>query len=313
MELVKAPPRRPPEGTPREAADLFNLANRLWRDGRLPEALASYRETLVLAPGLEDAAHNLGNLLLVLGEDEEGWALYQNRPARLNSVARGLGFPEWRGEPLAGKRLFIWAEQGMGDQIFAARYLRGLVSETTLVCAPALSPLLAPLCSQVIPRHDPVSVGPDYDFWTLPLSLPQWSEASAGPYLSAAPRAIGRVGVMWRGNPLPDPKRSLPEVLAQRLLSIPGAVSLQPEDTGARDFCDTAAIIAGLETVITIDTSVAHLTGAMGKRGIVLLQGGAADWRWRPERPWYPSLEMWRQPYADAWEPLVDAAVRLLG
>src|SRR3954466_1645793 len=94
---------------------LYNLGNRLRRSGRQAEAASAYEQAISL--GFDHARLNLGNAYLCLGRDAEGWALYQAREDRRNSLANRLGFPEWQGEPLDGKRLFIWTEQGLGDQI----------------------------------------------------------------------------------------------------------------------------------------------------------------------------------------------------
>ncbi|MBW8812517.1 MAG: tetratricopeptide repeat protein [Caulobacterales bacterium] len=295
---------------------LFNLGNRLWRTGNPAEAARTYEQALAL--GFTHARLNLGNVYLCLGRDAEGWRLYQARDERRNSLANRLGFPEWQGEPLDGKRLFIWVEQGLGDQIFAARFVPLVrAAQVTLVTWPELAPLFQGFPATIVPRTDPVSVSPEFDYWTLPLSLPQWVSPVPCPYLSAQPRPSGgRIGVMWKGNDRPDPNRSLPASLAQRLLDLPGAISLQPEDTGVRDFRETAEIVAGLDCVVTIDTSVAHLTGALGKPGFVLLQKDQADWRWREAAPgvaaWYPSLRLIRQPSQGDWHGAIDAVLAAL-
>jgi ADP-heptose:LPS heptosyltransferase len=104
----------------------------------------------------------------------------------------------------------------------------------------------------------------------------------------------------------------MPAEVARRILDR-GARSLHPEDTGARDFADTAAIIARLDLVISIDTSVAHLAGAMGKPCWTLLPYVHADWRWLRERtdsPWYPSLKLYRQTRPRDWSETVDQVLR---
>jgi hypothetical protein len=301
-----------------EAERLANAAyvrgNVLWKAGKPGEAERRYIEALSHAEH-PDIHLNLGIVQLCQGRDRDGWANYGYRPERRSSPANRLGFPEWQGEPLAGKRLFIWPEQGLGDQIFAARFVGGLgAGSVTMVTAAPLAPLLAQLPARVIPRRDPVSVGPEYDYWSLPLSLPRWAPPAQAPYLSAQAKHWNdaKIGVMWRGNARPDPGRSLPPHLAKRLLSLPGAISLQPEDTGAKDFRETAELIMGLKHVITIDTSVAHLTGALGKRGTVLLTRYPTDWRWREASPgvpeWYPSLRILRQHAPGDWSEAVARA-----
>ncbi|MGZ6020294.1 MAG: glycosyltransferase family 9 protein, partial [Phenylobacterium sp.] len=108
----------------------------------------------------------------------------------------------------------------------------------------------------------------------------------------------------------PDPGRSLPPDLAARLLALPGAVSLDPEDSGAQDFQDTADLIAGLDRVISVDTSAAHLAGAMGAPTQVLLKARSGDWRWREAAPgvaaWHPSVRIARQPAQGDWRGLVE-------
>jgi tetratricopeptide (TPR) repeat protein len=140
-----------------------------------------------------------------------------------------------------------------------------------------------------------------------------------------------RVGVVWRGNPKHhnDANRSVPFAIFQRLFDRAPCefISLQygPNDTEAAvlaahpatslpdgpvtDFADTAAIVAQLDLVVTVDTSVAHLAGAMGKPVWVLLPF-APDWRWmlhRPDSPWYPTMRLFRQPAVNDWSPVLDA------
>jgi len=121
--------------------------------------------------------------------------------------------------------------------------------------------------------------------------------------------ATQNIGIMWRGEPENpnDRFRSLSKTAAARLLNLPGAMSLEPSDTGAADFQATADIIAGLDLVITADTSVAHLAGAMGKETWVLLARYADDWQWPRSgmSPWYPSARLFTQPQSGDWESLV--------
>lgn len=291
-----------------------NLGNLLYLGGDLPASVAAYRAELARRPEDEEARMGLARGLLALGRFDEGWRALDARPERAKAVARGLTGPEWRGEDLTGKRLFIWPEQGFGDQIIMMRYLPLLRGEVTMVVMPQLMRLFAGLPARLI-AHDHRVEAPAYDYWTLPLSLPLWmgkgDDLLTAPYLTARPRPTGqRVGVAWRGNARPDPNRSLPRPVAEELLALPGAMSLDPEDTGVADFQDTAEIIAGLDLVVSIDTSVAHLAGAMGKPLWVLHQKRPPEWRWRTgadgRSVWYPTGRVLTQAVQGDWSDVVE-------
>ena len=294
--------------------------------GRPAEAETTLRAALALAPESPETQVALGIVLLGLGRHEEGWKLYEARHRMALGVAKPpLPQPEWQGEPLAGKRLQIWPDEGLGDQIQHARvvpWLRAQGAEVTVICDPALERLFkANLDADVFGARGEVAA-PDPDYWVMFGALFARAGLTAEtapkpPYLAAKPskqKKGARIGVMAAGNPKHpnDAHRSLPPALAQRLLDLPGAVSLTPEATGAADFADTAAVIAGLDLVISVDTSVAHLAGAMSKPVWILLPRLGTDWRWGLEgetTPWYPSARLWRQPAIGRWGPVVDAVV----
>ena len=144
-----------------------------------------------------------------------------------------------------------------------------------------------------------------------------------------------RVGLVWSGKPTHKNDRNRSIALAELapLLAQPGIsfVSLQKDyrdtdraalaktplvrlDATLLDFADTAAVIAGLDLVIAVDTAVAHLAGAMGKRPWLLLPE-IGDWRWlmkRSDSPWYPSARLFRQPRAGDWKSTVATVAREL-
>ncbi len=143
------------------------------------------------------------------------------------------------------------------------------------------------------------------------------------------------VGVVWAGRPAyqEDSKRSLPFSLLQILFEIPGtrwyslqvgagrdvqAMGAVPQllDVGVLlgDFADTAAAVACLDLVITVDTSTAHLAGAMGKP-VWLLLPRVPDWRWgnaRVAAAWYPQLRMFRQQTPGDWQPVLQQVAHAL-
>lgn len=228
--------------------------------------------------------------------------------------------PEWNGNLLPGQRLLIMPEQGLGDQIQMARFapwLRKRGLKVTLVCRPELARLFRGLGVKVW-EHKGLD-GPASDCWVSDMSIPQRIGLTVETIPNAsylpAPWRMGtrraRIGVAARGNPnhINDGNRSLSAAAAARLNSLPRAMSLLPEDSGARDFRDTAEIIAGLDLVITVDTSIAHLAGAMGKPVWILLPAYATDWRWmrgRSDSPWYPSAKLYRQPGIGDWNSVID-------
>jgi hypothetical protein len=94
----------------------------------------------------------------------------------------------------------------------------------------------------------------------------------------------------------------------EQFQDLPPNTKLIDLDAEQRDFADTAAIVSNLDLVISVDTSVAHLAGAMGKPVWILLRY-VPDWRWllgREDSPWYPTARLFRQPTLDAWDPVVD-------
>ncbi|MCR5873774.1 hypothetical protein LRS10_06040 [Phenylobacterium sp. J426] len=273
-----------------------------------------------------------GQELLRQGRWAEGWPLLDAR-TRLapDLVPPGpTTYPEWLGEPLDGRSILVWIEQGLGDQIMFGRFATMLkqlgAGKVTLICRPPAAPVLATISgvdeviaipvggSAAIPRHQ---------LWTRYFSLPErlgitLENLPAEPYVRAMrprPWQPG-FGLVWRTSVtgVVAPAKTLPEVEARRLVTL-GGVSLHPEDTGVRDLGETADIIAGLDLVVTVDTAVAHLAGAMGKPVWVLLHR-PADWRWltedRADSPWYPSATLIRQRTAGDWTPVVSEVVQRL-
>jgi hypothetical protein len=298
--------------------------------GRADLAEPYLRRALVLEPGNPQTRTALGFALLAQANYAEGWALYEAR-YELGGSHRAkpeLAFPEWRGEPLDGRRLLVWPDEGLGDQIQFLRFalaLRAHGEDMVVCCSLPLARLFAAnIDSFVVPLTVKVEL-PQPDCWTMSGFLPGRlgltpETAPVPPYIIAPAGSAGggRIGIMARGNPghSNDRHRSLWPDQAQRLLNLPGAVDLHPEATGAKDFADTAGIVAGLDLVISVDTSVAHLAAAMGKPTWVLLPTVGLDWRWglSGERtPWYPAARLFRQPRINDWSGVVDAVIAALG
>jgi tetratricopeptide (TPR) repeat protein len=290
--------------------------------------------------------------LLARGRFEPGWKEFEWRWRAGGVSATPFPQPPWDGSPLEGRRILLWAEQGLGDSLQFIRYaaLVKRAGGTVLVeCQPPLAGLteLAAGVDQVIPFG---SALPDFDVH-LPLqSLPRVlgttleTIPAAVPYLSVDPALVEhwrarvgqadgfRVGLAWAGNPshANDRNRSMPGGHFTALAGIPGCAlfSLQVGSRAGelagvpvthlggefRDCADTAAAILSLDLVISVDSMVAHLAGALGKPVWTLL-ATAADYRWLLERedsPWYPSMRLFRQARPGDWEEVMARVAEAL-
>lgn len=341
-----------------EAAGQAHAAGHAAEAARLAGQARGLRATIV------ESCWNLSLLHLLLGRYAEGWPLHEARydAARIRPVAvpPGLPCPQWKGEPLAGKAILVWFEQGFGDEIQFARYIPWLKAQgarqVTLVCKPPLVELLrtVPGVDGVFAAEGEHLVVPAQDYWVLPMSLALHHKTTLEtiptplPYVQAlperlaawAPRLPGegfRVGVVWAGSASHrnDSNRSLPSAdLLAPLAAIPGVsfVSLQKGEREGEalpasmdacrlgpdlaDFADTAAVVAQLDLVITVDTAVAHVAGALGKPCWVLIPWLGVDWRWLLERedsPWYPgALRLFRQAAEGGWPAVISRVAEAL-
>jgi tetratricopeptide (TPR) repeat protein len=287
--------------------------------GRTEEALALFLRALAAEPAWAKPRYNLGLACLALGNYELGWLLHEARRQVAEVAPRELPlpFPEWRDERLRGRRIVVLGEQGFGDQIMFARFLpelRRLGAETRYFCGAEVAPLFAGATAS-LDTDEPA------DFWvlagSLPLRLGSRLETLPPPLAPATPLgAGGGVGVVARGRAAHgnDRNRSLAGADADRLLAL--GRDLSPERTGARDFLDTATIVADLDLVISVDTAVAHLAASLGKPTWILLPAVGTDWRWlrgRASSPWYPSARLFRQPTAGDWPSVLDEVEAALG
>lgn len=291
-------------------------AGRLEIGGHYQQAEAVLRDGLARFPENAAMAYALGILMLRLGRLDEGWTLYEARHRIAGRPGKPkLSFPEWNGEEV--NSLLVLPEQGLGDQIMFSRYIGLLKSKgiaVELACSPSLARLFEPFNVEITLVDGQINIQ-RRDAWVMIGSLPKiLGDAPSGTYLAGSKDLTGGIGIIVSGNQMPDPHRSLDDESARHLLSLPGAISLLPDHTGARDFQDTADIMAGLDLIITVDTSGAHLAGALGRPTLLLLPA-LADWRWGLGRQteWYPSMKLFRQHDLGSWHPVVEEIRKFLG
>lgn len=326
--------RRVVAASPNDAVKIQHLGAILSMLGLRVEAERVLRRALAIEPGNAAAHHALATTLLAQGRYPEAGPHYAARfslPQLGLKKPEGLPCPQWSGEALAGKRVVVFPEMGFGDQLQQARFaglMRDRGAEVTLLCLPGLERLLAESLPgvRVIAARGSVDFS-DPDAWMMSsdlMFLPGVTLETLpnAPYLRTdqptptLPDGY-KIGLVTAGNPVHknDANRSLPPALAGQLrTSLPGhVISLAPEATGARDFADTAALIRGLDLVVTVDTSVAHLAGGLGKRALVLIPALNTDWRWMHDREdsvWYPSLRLYRAHPTTGWAPALERLVR---
>jgi hypothetical protein len=285
---------------------------------------------------------NLAVTLLRAGRLREGFEEYEWRwqVAQFAAQRREFSQPLWRGEPLDGRRILIYGEQGAGDTIQFARYaplVRNAGGKPILEVLPHLERLMSwmeggyPVCNAL-------TSGVEFDLQCPLMSLPQRFgtelDSIPSPARFTVPAHGGLrsgVGLVWAANPTysNNAARSIPAEYFAAFTRLTGVqcwglqVGPAAADTPAGltnlaeeliDFGETAAVISQLDLVITVDTAVAHLAGSLGKP-VWLLLTYAADWRWmigRDDTPWYPSMKLLRQKRPGDWGEVVERAVREL-
>jgi tetratricopeptide (TPR) repeat protein/glycosyltransferase involved in cell wall biosynthesis len=260
----------------------------------------------------------------------------------------------WSGEALGDRTILVYSEQGLGDAIQFVRYAEELKRRGAgRVILEAPAPIVSLLAGargvdDVVVRGAPL---PPCDVHASLMDLPRLCGTTLEtvpatiPYLQAPPRPVSslvdaasgvlKIGIVWAGNPMHqrDHLRSVSLSQLGAVFDQPGArfYSLQkggPEGELARlassrvvdlsphlaDFRDTAAAIAKLDLVITVDTSVAHLAAALGRETWIMITH-VPDFRWmmdRDDSPWYPTVRLFRQPAPRDWASVIANVRRAL-
>lgn len=328
------------ERTPLALADLAAL-----RIGRhdIDGAIALAKEAVKLGPSLPLAHMVLAFSHFHAGEwlpgfQEYEWRFRYKMPAVLN-----YPYPLWRGEHV--DRLFVQAEQGIGDSLQALRWLhhtRSRARAVTLFVHPELRRLTERAFGntfEIIPNGSPL---PPADAWCPLFSLPvalnidplddleAFGGAALPQWLPHPKGGIKHIAIAWAGNPAHDAAhmRDVPLSAFLRLAALPnirlhsmqiGQRAKDINDIGAGGLIaddslyigtmqDTAVRLIGMDALIACDTSLAHLGGVIGIPTTLLVNQQAVDWRWRMDgttTPWYKSMRIARRRRDQSWDSLL--------
>ncbi|MBP0001288.1 MAG: TIGR03032 family protein [Cyanobacteria bacterium SID2] len=330
------------ENNPQHTRAFNQLGVNYARQNQLDRAIECYETAVSLAPDYATARYNLGMTRLQQGDYLRGFAECEWRWKTDEFNPFDCPHPYWKGESISDKTLLVHTEQGAGDAMQFARFLplaARRCKRLILVCPQPLQALF-----QTIEGVDDVwlpgsMAASAFDTYIPLMSLPHALRIGLDtlpteiPYLKAIDRSIDlpptsnpKVGIVWAGSPTQGRDRdrscSLNHFLpvlenpnltvyslqkgdaVADLANLPEAA--KPIDLGSHfeDFADTAAAIEQLDLVISVDTSVAHLAGALGKPVWTLLCY-SPDWRWmldRADSPWYPTMRLFRQTRSGDWE-----------
>jgi tetratricopeptide (TPR) repeat protein len=322
------------------------LCNASFDLGNLADSVTYCEQALAIKPDFGDALMNQCLLQLLLGDYANGWRNYEVRWKVYSP--RAFNEPLWLGAPLNGAGIVLYAEQGLGDSLQFLRYapmvaeaggrvildlpanLRRLAAQTPGISAlVATGEPLPPFVCRTPLMSLPLAFGTTLE--TIPARVPYLFAPKDALQAAAAlnwPTKGLRVGVAWTGNPS-HPKnraRSVPLDLLTTLFDLEGvhffslqigapeaelkarktrAIDLEPF---TKDMADTAAQMMQMDLILSIDTSMAHLAGALGRPLWVMLNK-APDWRWLLERedcPWYPTARLIRQPRQGDWPAVIE-------
>jgi len=326
----------------------------------LDSSISNLKKALDLNPNLAEAHLNIAFSYLAKGNYLEGFKEYEWRHQVLGINVRKLSSSLWLGEePLEGKTIFIYPEQGLGDTIQFCRYaklLSNLGARVILEVQPPLFKLLESLegVDLLINSGAPI---PQHDYYCPLMSLPLAFKTQIDtipnrtPYITANPGKVlhwkdrlgihdrPRIGLVWSGGFRADQpelwtvnqRRNIPfEEISK--IDMPGVdfYSLQKGEPAQsdpkrieawsnnnffdyadelRDFEDTASLIENLDLIVSVDTSTAHLAGALNK-SVLLLNRFDSCWRWSPRLNenslWYPTIRINDQKNPVDWHAPIE-------
>jgi hypothetical protein len=308
--------------------------------GDVNQAICEYSMAMEIDPRNDLWRMSLGMMLMLDGQWEPGLRHYESRLSRLKPFPTDQiqKFAHGPGETLAGKRVLIVPEQGVGDNLMFARYfsvLRAIHPNTdfTFLCADSMQPWMMQFGMRAISPS--MNYGAVWDVQFPLMSIPLYLQDRRVPFLIPPERPADfpahepgpGIGFCWKGNKdhAHDMFRSMSFETMYRVIDAVDtpnyAVCLQVDASQEQKdeflfapqlatWHDTAMAINGLSAVVTVDTAVAHMAGTLGVPTILLLPL-ITDWRWQmrvPTTPLYPSMKILRQTKLGDWDPVIEEA-----
>jgi tetratricopeptide (TPR) repeat protein len=281
----------------------FKYALILRQCGRYEEAFPYLWNAWRYFPEDRYLGHTYAEELIRRGKWLKAWPLAAKYRWSKDKI-KSAGVPEWQGEDIRGKRLALIFEGGFGDAFWLFRFVPKLIELGALLYLGAGQPIAEFFSGHPWLRNLPEEDGTGVDYWVSIFELLRWLEVSEpywpGDYIQAQPneKYRGKIGLCWNCGEAQDPRkfRSMKREQAEVFFKDPNIVSLQYGDNpDLTTWQATAEIISALDLVISVDTAVCHLAGAMGKPTWLVL-GGYQDCKWMGEETtgWYPSMRIFR-------------------
>jgi Flp pilus assembly protein TadD len=327
----------------------FNLAMTLQFAGKFPESKTCYTRSIELNPENFAARVNFAVLLLAMGETDAAWRMFFQAGEFNDPLLQHYPGRRWTGQDIKGKTILVFTDNQFGDSILLSRFIAPLKqrgAKIILQCKPQLTTLFESLdADAIVSTNHPAAAFDWYiPLWSLPfrLGFSIHTIPSRFPYLSPPKIRSERwakiipsdgkinIGLVWaagdseaRSNQLQlfSPLAAIPNVRFVSLQKGPQAAQRPPDgmvflDPTAEisDFADTAAIVANLDLVISVDTSVAHVAGALGKPVWTLIPY-RTSFLWslsHTDSPWYPTMRLFRQNIPRDWNVPIQEIARAL-
>ena len=263
--------------------------------------------------------------------------------------------PRWTGQDLKDKTLLIFAEQGHGDNIQFVRFIRNLTAAGATVKLQVNTNLIPLFGESIMTLYTPDQDCGEFDYWIPIMSIPGVLGITLGnlpqdlQYIEADKNLVQewqkrlgfkkrlRIGFCWSGrrDTWINQHKAMPFIEMLTLIKqnpdyewINLQIDCTPEEEqiliaagvtaypgSIRNFSDTAALVHHLDVVLSVDTAIAHLAGAMGRSTWVMLNAYGLDWRWlldRDNSPWYPSARLFRQPAMSDWKSVRERVHKFL-